>query len=198
VAALKSMRCCLGIAAAIVFWPAIAGAQTPPWASDEAAADADMTNGQYQEAVALYQRAITTAEGARQDQTAKAAIGKMLVSEGNCFLKLHRTDEATAAYEKAAPLSPTPATAYFNLCATYYNTGKTAGALAACDKAIALDPNKADAYFIKGSLLFGDAQIVGGKYKVPPGTVEALNKYLALAPAGAHADDVKQMLDALK
>jgi len=182
----------------MVCLPGIAEAQTPSWASDQATADADMANGQYQDAVALYARAIAAAESGQPDAATKAQISKMLVNEGNCFLKLHRTDEATAAYEKAVPLSPTPAVAYFNLCATYYNTGKTAGAMAACDKAIAFNPNKADAYFIKGSLLFGDAQIVGGKYKVPPGTVEALNKYLALAPTGAHAGDVKQMLDALK
>ena len=92
----------------------------------------------------------------------------MLVNEGDGFLKLHRTAEALAAYEKAAPLSANPGTAYFNLCATYYNTGSTAGALSACDKAIQINPNKADAYFVKGSLLFGEAQIVNGKYNVRP------------------------------
>jgi hypothetical protein len=29
----------------------------------------------------------------------------------------------------------------------------------------------------------------------PPGTVEALKKYLELAPNGAHAEDAKQMID---
>jgi len=29
----------------------------------------------------------------------------------------------------------------------------------------------------------------------PPGTAEALKKYLELAPAGPHAKDVKEMLD---
>jgi tetratricopeptide (TPR) repeat protein len=198
VTALKSTRFCLGIAAAIAFLPAMAGAQTTSWTSDQAAADADMASGQYQDAVALYERAIAAAESGRPDAATKAQIGKMLVNEGNCFLKLHRTADALAAYEKAAPLSANPGTAYFNLCATYYNTGSTAGALAACDKAIQFNPSKADAYFIKGSLLFGQAQVVNGKYSVPPGTVETLDKYLALAPNGAHAGDVKQMLDALK
>jgi tetratricopeptide (TPR) repeat protein len=198
VTALKSTRFCFGIAAAIAFLPAMAGAQTTSWTSDQAAADADMASGQYQDAVALYERAIAAAESGRPDAVTKAQIGKMLVSEGNCFLKLHRTADALAAYEKAAPLSANPGTAYFNLCATYYNTGSTAGALTACDKAIQFNPSKADAYFIKGSLLFGQAQVFNGKYSVPPGTVETLDKYLALAPSGAHAGDVKQMLDALK
>jgi hypothetical protein len=33
---------------------------------------------------------------------------------------------------------------------------------------------------------------------VPPGTVEALRRYLALAPDGGHAKEVKDMLDFLK
>ena len=41
-------------------------------------------------------------------------------------LKLKQNDAAIAAYGKAATLDPHPATAYFNLCATMYNVGKTA------------------------------------------------------------------------
>jgi tetratricopeptide (TPR) repeat protein len=174
------------------------GGATPLWANDQAAADADFAGGQYDQAIAVYARAIATAESGNRDAATYAAISKMLVNEGNCLLKLHRTDEALAAYAKAAPLSPNPGTAYFNLCATYYNTGKTTDSLAACDKAIQFDPGKADAYFIKGSLLVAQATLVNGKYSEPPGTIEALNKYLELAPNGAHAGDVKQMLDLLK
>jgi len=36
-----------------------------------------------------------------------------------------------------------------------------------------------------------------GKLQAPPGTSEALNKYLEIAPTGPHADDVKQMLAAI-
>src|SRR5581483_3555773 len=103
-----------------------------------------------------------------------------------------------AAYEKAAALDPNPGTAYFNICATMYNTANMEGAVVACDKAIAADPTKADAYFIKGSSLYGSGKLdKDGKYVPPPGTADALNKYLELAPNGAHAADVKAMLDAL-
>ncbi|MGB8364015.1 MAG: tetratricopeptide repeat protein [Rhizomicrobium sp.] len=157
-----------------------------------------MHNSQYEAAVSVYERAIAAAQSAPPDAETNAAISKMLVNEGNCFLKLHRPEDAEAAYAMAAPLSPTPATAYFNLCAVYYNTGKTANALAACDRVIEIDPAKADAYFIKGSLLVSEATLANGKYTAPAGTIEALNKYLELAPNGAHAADVKQMLDFLK
>lgn len=105
----------------------------------------------------------------------------------------------------APVLAGTPAAAAdsassaFAACATLYNAGKTDEAIAACDKTIALDPGKADAWFIKGSALFGNAKIGSGKkFDVPPGTVEALNKYLELAPNGPHAPDVHAMLDSLK
>lgn len=66
----------------------------------------------------------------------------------------------------------------------------------ACDKALTTDPNKADAWFIKGSLLVAESKTdKSGKVIAPPATAEALNKYLELAPDGAHVNDVKQMLD---
>jgi hypothetical protein len=43
--------------------------------------------------------------------------------------------------------------------------------------------------------MMGDSkQDKDGKLIAPPGTAEALNKYLELAPDGGHANDVKQML----
>jgi hypothetical protein len=45
-------------------------------------------------------------------------------------------------------------------------------------------------------VLFGNATLgANNKYVVPAGTVEALRMYLKLAPTGAHATDVQQMLD---
>jgi tetratricopeptide (TPR) repeat protein len=92
-------------------------------------------------------------------------------------------------------VNPNPALAYFNLCATLYNEGDKDGAIPACDKALAADPNRADAYFIKGSVLIASSQTgQNGQVTAPPGTVEALKKYLELAPDGPHVKDVKDML----
>jgi tetratricopeptide (TPR) repeat protein len=167
--------------------------------------DAYLNLGQYDQAVENYQKGIGVAESnttvdprdpGKDPVKKKAGVAKMLTNEGNAYLKLHRNNEAVAAYTRAASMDPNPGTAYFNLCATEYNTGNIEGAMGACDKAIAADPSKADAYFIKGSLLIaGSTTDKNGKVQAPPGTAEALNKYLALAPTGGHADEVKQMLE---
>lgn len=177
------------------------------WQFYQALANAQANLGQNDAALENYEKGIKVAQGFASGQVkdpknpdsdpvkSKAGVGQMLEAEGNIYLKLKKTPEAIAAFEKAASMSPNPGVAYFNLCATQYNTGNMDGAAAACDKAIAADPNRADAYFIKGSAMFGKGKMdPGNKWVVPPGTAEALNKYLELAPDGPHANDVKQML----
>jgi tetratricopeptide (TPR) repeat protein len=181
------------------------------WRYYQALAIAQMNQGEYEDAAASNDKGIQLAQGVMSGSApkdpnkaetdpakAKAGIGQMLASQGNAYLKLKKNPEAIAAFTKAAEMDPNPGVAYFNLCATQYNTGNTEGALAACDKAITADPNKAEAYFIKGSLLMGAGKLdAQGKYVPPAGTAEALNKYLELSPDGSHAADVKQMLEAI-
>jgi tetratricopeptide (TPR) repeat protein len=167
----------------------------PRWEYAQALGTAQMNQGHYADSLDSYQRAIDLGKNASPADTSR--IYTMI---GNANLKLKKNDAAIAAYNKAATLSPNPAVAYFNICATLYNMGQPAAkTAAACDKAIAADPKKADAYFVKGSALFGEGAVdKSNKYVVPPGTVEALKQYLALAPDGPHVQDVKAMLDGLK
>jgi tetratricopeptide (TPR) repeat protein len=167
----------------------------PRWEYSEALGNAQINQGHYEDSIASCQRAIDMAP----KDTAPAAIARIYTMVGNANLKLKRNDAAIAAYYKAAALAPNPAVAYFNICATLYNIGETVKTLTACDKAIAADPKKADAYFVKGSVMVGQGAVgKNGKMTVPPGTVETLKQYLALAPDGGHANEVKQMLDFLK
>lgn len=168
------------------------------WEYHQALADVQLNEGKYDSAVANYTSALVGAEKAKLDPRIKRAMALMYTSQGNAYLKLKRPDDALAAYNKAAAIADNPATAYFNVCAVLYNAGDAQHALPACDKAIAADPNKADAWFIKGSLLMGESSVdAAGKTMAPAGTVEALQKYLQLAPTGPHAGDVKQMLQFL-
>ena len=168
----------------------------PRWEYSEALGAAQMNQGHYADSLGSYQRAIDLA----QKNADTAAMARIYTMIGNANLKLKQNDAAIAAYNKAATLSPNPAVAYFNLCATMYNMGQPAAkTVAYCDKAIAADPKKADAYFVKGSALYGEGAVdTSKKYVVPPGTVEALKQYLVLAPDGPHVQDVKAMLDGLK
>lgn len=176
------------------------------WEFQQALGNMQFNMGSYEEAAATYEKVIPLAENAsktdpKADQAKiKAAIAQMLTSEGNSYLKVKKNDKAIAAFTRAAEMDPNPATAYWNLCATQYNAGDMKGALAACDKAITADPNKADAYFIKGSTLIGLSEgklDSNGHYIALPGTKEAFNKYLELAPDGPHAGEVKQMMEML-
>jgi tetratricopeptide (TPR) repeat protein len=169
-------------------------ASEPRWEYFEALGSAQSGQGHSADSIASYQRALDLA----QNKAAPAAMARIWTMIGNANLKLKKNDAAIAAYNKAAALDPNPAI-YFNICATLYNAGETVKTLSACDKAIAADPKKADAYFVKGSVMVGQGTIgKDGKMTVPPGTVETLKQYLALAPDGPHVNDVKQMLDFLK
>lgn len=178
------------------------------WEYDSGLGDCQLRTGAYQDAVNSYQAGINLAEkvldGTVQPDAAhpwntpdkaKPGMAKMLTNQGNAYLKLQKNQLAIESYRRAAAIDPNPALAWFNLCATEYNTGYMDAALQDCDKAIAADPTRADTYFIKGSLLMADSKTdAQGHVTAPPGTAEALNKYLELAPNGPHAADVKQML----
>src|SRR5580704_16495677 len=171
-------------------------ASEPRWEYLEALGVAQFNQGHYADSIESYQRAIELAG----KNASPAAIAAMLTTIGNANLKLKKNDAAIAAYTKAAALDPNPAVAYFNLCAVTFNMGQPAAkTVPYCDKAIAADPKKADAYFIKGSSLYGEGALdKSNKFVPPPGAVDALKQYLALAPDGPHVQDVKAMLDGLK
>jgi tetratricopeptide (TPR) repeat protein len=168
----------------------------PRWEYSDALGVAQFNQGHYADSIETYQRAIELAG----KNASPAAIASMLTTIGNANLKLKKNDAAIVAYTKAAALDPNPAVAYFNLCAVMFNMGQPAAkTVPFCDKAIAADPKKADAYFIKGSSLYGEGALdKSNKFVPPPGAVDALKQYLVLAPGGAHVQDVKLMLDALK
>lgn len=105
---------------------------------------------------------------------------------------------ALEAYDKAAENDPANAAMfYFNKGATLTNANKTEDAIAAFNKAIEADPNRADAYYLKGTNLLNKATMKGNEVVPAPGTAEAFNKYLELAPEGPYAQQAKDMLAAI-
>jgi tetratricopeptide (TPR) repeat protein len=197
--------------AVIAALKAIVAADPTRWDYFDALGETQMTIGDYGHAAESYEKGIEAvqrflssnpANGSvilKSDRDrAQAGMVHMLINQGNSYLKLKKNDEAIVASAKAAELAPDPATGYFNLCVMHYNTQTLNGAVDACDKAIAANPNRADAYFIEGALLFSATKTnKDGSHTVAPGTVESLKKYQEVAPAGAHATEVKQMLEYL-
>ena len=158
-------------------------------------ANAQLYSGSADEALATYDRAIAAAEAEKPAEGPamagwKDGLSQIYIGKGNALLKLKRTAEAIEAYNQSAGL------AYFNLCAVLYNNGNTQESAAACRKCVQADPARANAWFILGSDLFADAPInAQGKVTASREMREALEKYLALAPDGPHAADVKAMLE---
>jgi tetratricopeptide (TPR) repeat protein len=164
----------------------------------------------YEDAITDYQKALDLRQKAIDaDPTKKTPdVTKVLASYYNNMGKAAasdgKTDEAVKAYTQAAQLDPASAGMYyFNLGGTLTNANlkndpdMRKAAVDAFDKAIAADPNRADSYYWKGTNLIGAATLQGDKMVAPPGTADAFQKYLELAPTGPHAEEAKAMLTAL-
>ena len=110
--------------------------------------------------------------------------------------------DAGAACDKAAAADPTTAArCWKNIGIILSNKNHQPDAVAPLQKATQLDPKDAQAWFLLGGAL--SAQITpkqeGDKmtYVIPPGTTEAYQKCIDLAPSGPYAEQAKQMLDGL-
>ena len=155
----------------------------------------------YESAVDAYAKAIQLKQDALQNgkekDVAKAnqQLAGFYINLADAYAKSGKVDDAVKSYESAAKTDPAQAgAAYFNIGAVYTNAGRVDDANAAFDKAIAADPNRADAYYQKGVNLLGKATLQGDKTIAPPGTAEAFQKYLELAPNGPNAQSAKDLL----
>jgi len=145
----------------------------------------------YEDAEKAYSKAIELAAPTSKD------IGAYHNSLAQALVKEGKTEQAMAEYDKAAQLDPANAGMYFfNEGAILTNQGKVDEANQAFDKAIAAEPTRPEPYYQKGLNLLGKATLSkDNKTMIPvPGTVEALNKYLELAPDGKHAQEAKDLL----
>jgi tetratricopeptide (TPR) repeat protein len=122
---------------------------------------------------------------------------------GNDLAKVGKTDDAMAAYQKAADADPpNAASAWRNAGATLYNAGKMADAIVPFQKAVALDPKNAQTWYLLGTCLMNtmSSKTEGDKVIpiISPGTVEAFQKAVELDPNGPWGAQSKQALDALQ
>lgn len=114
--------------------------------------------------------------------------------------------DATAACDKGSALEPANTAGaencYKNIGIVLTNANNLKDAVAPLQKATQLNPKDAEAWFLLGSALVStiDYKQEGGKEVavIPPGTVEAFQKYLQLEPNGPHAADAKGTLEGLQ
>jgi tetratricopeptide (TPR) repeat protein len=113
--------------------------------------------------------------------------------------KAKKFPEMQVELKKAVDLDPpNGGKYYYNLGAMLVNANQGDAAQEAFKKAIELTPTYADAYYQYGVTLVGKATIgADGKVTPVPGTVEAFQKYLELAPEGQFAQGSKDMLASL-
>jgi tetratricopeptide (TPR) repeat protein len=155
----------------------------------------------YTDAATSYQKAIDLNATAKKPGTPEN-LASFYLNLGQALSKSGKLTEAAAAYDMCAKTAPAMAgTAYYNESVVFYqaNPQKLPEAAAAAEKAIAADPKKADAYYIKAQALIpgATADPKTGKFILPPGCLEAYQEYLELSPEGAHAAEVKDLLNNL-
>src|SRR5258706_3730576 len=115
------------------------------------------------------------------------------------LVKAKKIPEAQAELAKTALLDPPGAGKYYyNLGAVLTNIGQNDAAADAFKKSMEADPNYADAHYQYAITQMAKATVdKDGKIIPPPGTVEELQKYLALKPDGVNAQAAKDMLTTL-
>lgn len=151
-------------------------------------------------AVQAYQKAVDIKKAVTNDKDPNSAknLAAYYNNLADAYYKAKKVDDAVKTYEMAAQIDPSSvAQSYFNIGAVLTNSGRPDDANAAFDKCIAADPTRAEAYYQKGLNLLGKATLQGDKTIAPPGTAEAFQKYLELAPTGPNAQSAKDLLASL-
>jgi len=114
--------------------------------------------------------------------------------------RIKKFPEAEAELAKAAQIDPPGAGKYFfNLGALLVNTNQPEPAAEAFKKAFTADPKHAESYYQYGVIMMAKAQTTPeGKIVPPPGTREAFEKYLEIAPTGPNSEAAKGMIAAME
>lgn len=157
--------------------------------------------GRYDEAVAAYTQAIEL----------KADVPGYYQALGTAQARAGKVPEAMATCEKSAALPSNAAAAdavqinagcYGNIAIILQNAAKMKESIDPLRKATTLNPSNADYWFLLGRGLVNamEYKTEGGTMKtiIQPGTAEAYQKYLELAPNGRFAQDAKDGLAMLE
>ena len=151
--------------------------------------------------VGEYQQAITRLQ---QAAILKPAAGTYM-ELGTDLAQVGKVPEATAECDKVLTADPEAKNmqsgCYKNVAIVLTNKGNLADAIAPLQKATQLNPQDALAWKLLGDALTNTitSKSEAGKmvYVVPPGTIEAYERYLQLEPNGPYAGQVRAAVEGL-
>ncbi len=150
-------------------------------------------NGQYAEAEAAYTKALEL----------KPTQTNYVVGLGNVQARQGKVTEAMLSCEKTASTGAADsATCYRNVGIILYNGNKLKEAVEPLKKATTLDPSNPDQWYLLAASLLAELEVKqqGDKtiYTFKPGTAEAYQKYLELAPQGRYAGEAQASLQTIE
>ena len=150
----------------------------------------------YPEAEANYKKAVDLETNSKKPKP--EVLGVANAGLGETYARQGKVPEAQAAFEAAAKADPTRAAFHLrNEAVIFFQEKNSPAQVAAADAALAADPNQAILYYIKGQGLIMNATVdpKTNRIVLPPDCEEAYQKYLALAPTGPYAAEVKGILE---
>jgi tetratricopeptide (TPR) repeat protein len=158
--------------------------------------------GQYPEAANAYQKAIELNPDPGTYVNLSLAQANQAAAATDPAVTTARLSDAGAACDKASALDPTTtAKCWKNVGIVLSNKGDLKNAIAPLQKATQTDPKDAQSWFLLGSAYTGtiETKQEGDKmtFVIPPGTADAYQKCIDVAPDGPYAPQAKASLDAL-
>lgn len=159
-------------------------------------------SGQYDQAIAAYQKAVTFNPEAPTYLNLSLAQVNLAAQTTDPAAANQQVTAAGASCDKAASLDPTSTTkCWKNIAIVLTNKGDFKDAVAPLQKVTQLDPKDAQAWYLLGTANVGliDSKQEGNKmtYIIPPGTADDFQKCIDIDPNGPYAAQAKQNLDAL-
>jgi tetratricopeptide (TPR) repeat protein len=159
-------------------------------------ARADLGLKKYDDAETNYRKALALETNSKKPKP--EVIGVANAGLGEVYARQGKVAEANAAFDAAAKADPTRASFHLrNEAVIFFQEKNTDAQVAAANAALAVDPNQPILYYIKGQGLIQQATIDPKTQRIvlPPECTEAYQRYLALAPTGPYAAEVKGILD---
>ena len=150
----------------------------------------------YDEAETNYKKALDLENASKKPKP--EVIGVADAGLGEVYARQGKVPEANAAFDAAAKADPTRASFHLrNEAVIFFQEKNTDAQVAAAAEALKADPNQAILYYIMGQGLIQKATIDPKTQRIvlPPDCTDAYQHYLALAPTGPYAAEVKGILD---